>query len=361
MTREEYTELLKQNKKKIYSMNVLLEGKKLFELLNKDNSFILPENEIAWKNFQTIMKAMNLDITNYDRQIFATTPVSIKWGGSAEAYEITKIIAGNKEIVFSDLYLSYLEENPNGVWSSKKIIADGAFINNDSYITEGEKWSWKVKEDNETVWSGFVSELEYFGREGIISNEQMISIKAESKEIFATMEVKEFVDTSNKTNIYNSSNGKQYKFVYDDDVPQECLGWIDRESNRLLVVGNSDNGVSIVVSYINPQVTSFLWPKTGVFEALEAAVEGDFTEKHVTRFPGEFPSIEYITAGINQNDEKDYTLIIKSRIINPNNLPSPTHSTDAVRIVEEGDNVRVINLLEDSEILDLTFSFIKGK
>lgn len=28
MTREEYTELLKQNKKKIYSMNVLLEGKK---------------------------------------------------------------------------------------------------------------------------------------------------------------------------------------------------------------------------------------------------------------------------------------------------------------------------------------------
>lgn len=360
MTREEYTELLKQNKKKIYSMNVLLEGKSIFELLNKEEYSILPENEIAWKNFQTIMKAMNLDITNYDRQIFATTPVSIEWGGSAEAYEITKIIAGNKEIVFSDLYLSYLEENPNGVWSSEKIIADGAFINNDNYIVEGEKWDWKVKEGNETTWNRFVSELDNFMNGGIISREQIVSIKAESKEIFATMEVKEFVDTSNETNIYNSSNGKQYKFVYDDSAPQECLGWIDRESNRLSIVGDN-TGVSIVVSYINPQVTSFLWPKTGVFEALEAVVEGDFTEKHVIRFPGEFPSIEYITAGINQNDEKDYTLIIKSRIINPNNLPSPTHSTDAVRIVEEGDNVRVINLLEDSEILDLTFSFNKGK
>lgn len=188
----------------------------------------------------------------------------------------------------------------------------------------------------------------------------MISIKAESKEIFAIMEVKEFVDTSNETNIYNSSDGKQYKFVYDDDVPQECYGWVDREANRLLV-STSSNAISITVSYINPQVTSFLWPKTGVFEALEAAVQGDFTEKHVTRFPGEFPSIEYITAGINQNDEKDYTLIINSRINSPNNLPSLSHSTDAVRIVEEGDNVRVINLLEDSEILDLTFSFNKGK
>lgn len=134
MTQEEYIELLKQNKKKIYSMNVLLEGKKLFELLNKDNNSILPENKIVWKNFQTIMKAMDLDVTDYDRQIFATTPVSIKWSGSTEAYEITKIIAGNKEIVFSDLYLSYQEDNPHGVWSSEKIIADGAFINNDSYI-----------------------------------------------------------------------------------------------------------------------------------------------------------------------------------------------------------------------------------
>lgn len=334
--------------------------KSIFELLNKEEYPIPSENEIAWKNFQTIMKAMNLDVTDYDRQIFATTPVIINWSGSTEAYEITKIIAGNKEIVFSDLYLSYQEDNPHGVWSSEKIIADEASIDNDSYIIEGEKWDWKVKEDNETFWSIFISELEYFGREGIISNEQKISIKTESKEIFATMEVQEFVDTSNETNIYNSSNGKQYKFVYDDGDPQECLGWIDRESNRLSVVGDN-TGVSIVVSYINPQVTSFLWPKTGVFEALEAAVKGDVSEKHVTRFPGEFPSIEYITAGINQNDEKDYTLIIKSRIINPNNLPSPTHSTDAVRIVEEGDNVRVINLLEDSEILDLTFSFIKGK
>ena len=51
MTREEYTELLKQNKKKIYSMNVLLEGKSIFKLLNKEEYSILPENEIAWKSF----------------------------------------------------------------------------------------------------------------------------------------------------------------------------------------------------------------------------------------------------------------------------------------------------------------------
>lgn len=357
MTREEYTELLKQNKKKIYSMNVLLEGKSIFKLLNKEEYSILPENEIAWKNFQTIMKAMNLDITDYDRQIFATTPVIINWSGSTEAYEITKIIAGNKEIIFSNLYLSYQEENPDGVWS--EVIADKASIDNDSYITEGEKWSWKVKEDNETVWSQFVSELEYFGREGIISNEQMISIKAESKEIFAIMEVKEFNDTNSETNRFYSSDGKQYKFVYDNDTPQECLGWVDREANRLLV-STSSNAISITVSYINPQVTSFLWPKTGVFEALEGIVNGEFNDNTVTRFPGEFPPISYITAGINQNNEKDYTLIINSRIQNPH-LPSPTHSTDAVRIVEEEDNVRVINLLEDSEILDLIFSFNKGK
>lgn len=358
MTREEYTELLKQNKKKIYSMNVLLEGKSIFELLNKEEYSILPENEIDWKNFQTIMKAMNLDITDYDKQIFSTSPVTLGQDWGPDDIQITNIKSDDKEIILSGIYISYQEENPDGVWS--EVIADGAFINNDDYIIEGEKWDWKVKEGNKTTWNGFVSELDNFMNGGIISREQIVSIKAESKEIFATMEVTEFTDTNDETNRFYSSDGKQYKFVYDDDAPQECLGWIDRESNRLSVIGDN-NGISIAVSYINPQVTSFLWPKTGVFEALEAVVEGDFTEKHVTRFPGEFPPMEYITAGINQNDEKDYTLIINSRIINPNNLPSPTHSTDAVRIVEEGDNVRVINLLEDSEILDLTFSFIRGK
>lgn len=357
MTREEYTELLKQNKKKIYSMNVLLEGKSIFKLLNKEEYSILPENEIAWKNFQTIMKAMNLDITDYDKQIFSTSPVTLGQDWGPDDIQITNIKSDDKEIILSGIYISYQEKNPDGVWS--EVIADGAFINNDSYITEGEKWSWKVKEDNETVWSEFVSELEYFGKKGIISNEQMISIKAESKEIFAIMEVKEFADTSNETNIYNSSNGKQYKFVYDDDVPQECYGWVDREANRLLV-STSSNAISITVSYINPQVTSFLWPKTGVFEALEGIVNGEFNDNTVTRFPGGFPPISYITAGINQNNEKDYTLIINSRIQNPH-LPSTTKSTNAVRIVEEGDNVRVINLLEDPEILDLTFSFIIGK
>lgn len=357
MTQQEYIELLKQNKKKIYSMNVLLEGKSIFKLLNKEEYPIPSENEIAWKNFQTIMKAMNLDVTDYDRQIFSTSPVTLGQDWGPNNIQITNIKSDNKEIILSGIYISYQEENPDGVWSG--VIADNAFIDNDSYITEGEKWSWKVKEDNGEVWSRFVSELKYFGSQGVISNEQIASAIAESKEIFATMEVKEFTDTDNETNRYYSSDGKQYKFVYNDDVPQECLGWVDRGANRLLV-STSSHAISITVSYINPQVTSFLWPKTGVFEALEG-INGDFSDRTVTRFPGEFPPISYITAGINQNNEKDYTLIINSRMQNPGNLPALTHTTNAVRIVEEGDNVRVINLLEDPEILDLTFRFAVQK